>query len=213
MLSTLSLLLINPRAEAVRALRARFRGAPRVAIRRLCLDQLPDDEPVDAVLTPGNSYGLMSAGFDAAVVDRFGLAIESEVQRTILDEHLGEQPIGSAFILPTRDARIPWLIHAPTMRIPRDISETEHVYQATRAALVAIYRTRHDPAWRDVPPIRRLLVPLLGAGFGRVPDAEAARQIAVAWRTVQQPPYPPDWERVTRRHRLISYDGPERRIP
>ena len=38
------------------------------------------------------------------------------VQLHILDQFFGEQPVGTAFILPTDHPDVPFLAHAPTMR-------------------------------------------------------------------------------------------------
>lgn len=72
--------------------------------------------PHDCFVTAGSSYGLMSAGIDAVVVNQLGSQVQDAVQLRILNEFLGEQPIGSAFLLETGNDRVPFLCHAPTMR-------------------------------------------------------------------------------------------------
>jgi O-acetyl-ADP-ribose deacetylase (regulator of RNase III) len=127
----------------------------------------------------------MTAGIDAAVVAHCGAPIMTAVQRRIMDDYLGEQPVGSAFILPTANALHPYLCHAPTMRIPCDISGTDRVYAATWAALLAIYA--HNRAGAS-SPIRTVAIPAMGTGFGRVPYEESARQMATAWSHFLHPP-------------------------
>ena len=150
----------------------------------------------------------MSAGIDAAVVREFGRAIEGAVQLTILNTFLGEQPVGTAFLLPTHDARVPMLCHAPTMRVPGDISGTDNVYRATRAALLAIHHYNRAAE----APLASVVFPAFGAGFGGMTPDETARQMAVAWRLFLEPPYPPDWDRVVRREQLITRDDGKRRV-
>jgi len=203
MLPDLQLRLISPDAEMCSAFEQRFDDLPRVTVIHGVLEDL---DKFGAFATAGNSYGLMSAGIDAAVIERFGEQLQSEVQRHILDQYLGEQPVGTAFLVATGDRNAPWIIHAPSMRVPSCIEGRENIYLATWAVLLAVYHHELEP------PINDLVMPAFGAGFGRVPFDEVARQMAVAYRYFLTPPYPPDWERVTARHRAISYSGTERRV-
>ena len=129
-----SLWLVHPDAKACDAFRRRFDGLPRFRIFQSKFEDLP---PHDCFVTAGNSYGLMTAGIDAVMVERFGEQIMQAVQHRILSDYFGEQPIGTAFVIPTGELRIPYLCHAPTMRVPCSIDGTEKVYAATFAALVA----------------------------------------------------------------------------
>ena len=201
----LALKLVATTEEMAAAFRARFQPHRSVEVVLGRWEHLP---PHDCFVTAGNSYGLMSAGIDAAVVRRFGPEIEVAVQLRIMNEHLGEQPIGTAFLLPTGSTEVPYLCHAPTMRIPGDIGRTDNVYRATRAALLAVYH--HNRSTESA--LQSVVFPAFGAGFGGVAPAEVARQMAVAWKLFSEPPYPPDWDRVTDRERLICWDGPERRV-
>lgn len=199
----ITLVVTNPAFAA--AYGARFRHLPRASVVESRWETLP---PHDCFVTAGNSYGLMSAGIDAVVVREFGPSIEQAVQLHILNTYLGEQPVGTAFLLPTGNARVPMLCHAPTMRVPRDISGTDNVYRATLAALLCVYHHNRTAPRR----IATVVFPSFGTGFGGVPPNEAARQMAVAWELFLQVPYPPNWERVVRREQLISGTGtPDRR--
>ena len=164
--------------------------------------------PHDCFVTAGNAFGLMNAGIDAAVVSRLGDAIQRRVQDRILDEFLGEQPVGTAFILPTGHEDVPYLCHAPTMRVPGGITGTDNVYRAARASFIAAARQDASGGTR----IRSLVLPALGAGFGGVAAREVARQIAVAWRLFDEAPFRPDWDRIIRRERLICMDGEKRMV-
>ena len=48
--------------------------------------------------------------------------------------------------------------------------------------------------------------PALGTGFGGVPFGEAARQMAVAYRHLLEPPHRLDWDFVAERQRAVCYD-------
>jgi O-acetyl-ADP-ribose deacetylase (regulator of RNase III) len=201
----LVLQLVATTEEMAAAFRARFIPYPDVDV---VLGRWEDLPPHDCFVTAGNAYGLMSAGIDAAVVGQLGSEIQDAVQLRILNEYLGEQPVGTAFLLPTGDTRVPFLCHAPTMRLPGDITRTDNIYRATRASLLSIYHHNRTSG----STISRIVFPAFGAGFGGVAPDEVARQMAVAWRLFLEPPYPPNWDRASARERLICWDGGDRRV-
>src|SRR5262245_29741279 len=110
-----SLWLVHPDEEMCDAFRRRFADLRGVRVIR---GRFEDMEPHDCFVTAGNAFGLMTAGIDAAVVRMFGENLMERVQDTIMDQFFGEQPIGTAFVIPTGNASIPFLAHAPTMRVP-----------------------------------------------------------------------------------------------
>ena len=71
-----------------------------------------------AVVSPANSFGFMDGGLDAALSDRFGWDLQKKVQATIADRPLAELLVGEALVVETGDDSTPWLIVAPTMRVP-----------------------------------------------------------------------------------------------
>lgn len=192
--------LVHPEQEMCDAFRYRFAGLAGVRIIRGLFQEL---EPHDAFVTAGNAFGIMTAGIDAAVIDRLGTDLMRRVQDRILNEYLGEQPVGTAFLERTGDADIPFLVHAPTMRVPGSIEGTDKVYSSTWAALVAIHA--HNVASSE--KIETAGFPAMGTGFGGVSFDECARQMAVAYRNFLSPPCRFDWEFVAARHRGICYDG------
>ena len=192
--------LVHPDSAMCAAFRDRFAELPDV---RVIQGHFEDLEPHDCFVTAGNSFGLMTAGIDAAVVRRFGESLMGRVQQHILDQFFGEQPVGTAFIVPTDDPLLPFVAHAPTMRVPGNIEGTDKVYVATWAALLAI-QAHNQTAARQIEVIA---FPAMGTGFGGVPFDEAARQMAVAYRHFLEPPDWIDWDFVTERHLAICYDG------
>lgn len=193
--------LVHPDAAMAAAFRDRFAGLPHV---RIVQARFEDVEPHDCFVTAGNAFGIMTAGIDAAVVARLGDDLMARVQHRIMDEYWGEQPVGTAFVMPTGDRSIPFLCHAPTMRVPGNIEGTDKVYAATWAALLAIMA--HNRQHRDTP-IEVVALPALGTGFGGVAGIEAARQMAAAYRHLLDPPHRLDWDFVARRQRSVCYDG------
>ena len=75
-------------------------GLPGIRVLEQRYEQLPAH---DCFVTAGNAYGVMTAGIDAAIIARFGAELMREVQEHIMERYLGEQPVGSAFILPRTD--------------------------------------------------------------------------------------------------------------
>ena len=192
--------LVHPEEAMGAAFRARFAGLPGVRVVR---GRFEDLDPHDCFVTAGNAFGLMTAGVDAAVVRYFGDDLMRRVQHHIMDQYLGEQPVGTAFVLPTGDPRIPYLAHAPTMRVPGGIDGTDKVYAATWAALLAVHA--HNLA--SDRKIEVVALPAMGTGFGGVPFDEAARQMAAAYRHLLEPPHRLDWDFVVERHKAICYES------
>jgi O-acetyl-ADP-ribose deacetylase (regulator of RNase III) len=197
-----ALWLVHPDNAMCDAFRQRFAGLPNV---RVVQGRFEDLEPHDCFVTAGNAFGLMTAGIDAAVVRRFGERLMRRVQQRILDDYFGEQPVGTAFVLPTGDPSLPFLCHAPTMRVPGSIAGTDKVYAATWAALLAIVAHNRTAEQR----IEVVALPAMGTGFGGVPFGEAARQMAVAYRHLLEPPHRLDWAFVAQRQLAVCYDGPQ----
>lgn len=196
--------LVHPDEAMCAAFHERFAKLPKV---RIIKGRLEDLEPHDCFVTAGNAFGLMTAGIDAAVVHRFGEGLMQRVQHRIMDEYFGEQPVGTAFVLATGDPSLPFICHAPTMRVPGSIVGTDKVYAATWAALLAI--TAHNRT--ATQQIEVVALPAMGTGFGGMPFREAARQMAVAYRHLLEPPHRLDWDFVVERNLAVCYDG-ERQV-
>ncbi|MJL37971.1 phage tail protein, partial [Salmonella enterica subsp. enterica] len=125
------------------------------------------------------TFGLMDGGVDAAITAYFGSQLQERVQQNIIREYLGEQPVGTAFVIETGNSKHPWLVHAPTMRVPLIIDGTDAVYNATRAALLAIFQ--HNKSVAEYKKIKSVVFPAMGAGCGQVPPDSVARQMKLAW--------------------------------
>jgi O-acetyl-ADP-ribose deacetylase (regulator of RNase III) len=204
----MELWLVHPREEACAAFRRRFDGLPGV---RVLQDRYESLAPHDCFVTAGNAFGLMTAGIDAAVA-AFHPGLMERVQRRIVDEYLGEQPVGTCFLEPTGTPGYPFVGHAPTMRMPGPIAGSDAVYRAAWAALLAVYG--HNAAVRrdavDAAEIVTVAMPALGTGFGGMDFDEAARQMAAAYRFYLDPPHRLDWDAAIRRHQAVGFDGPNR---
>ena len=145
----------------------------------------------------------MDAGMDLAVVRYFGTHVMEGIQKQILDDYLGEQPVGTCIIVPTGNASHPLVAHAPTMRIPMNIQGTDHVYLALWAALTAAHRhNRSEPR-----KINSLACPGLGTGTGGMEHPEAALQLRLAYEHYRRPPQFINPSVAQQRHEKIYYGG------
>jgi O-acetyl-ADP-ribose deacetylase (regulator of RNase III) len=159
-------------------------------------------EDADALVSPANSFGIMDGGLDAAIRAQLGGLVEAAVQRRIIEEHHGELPVGAAEVLPTGHSRWPFLVVAPTMRVPESVAQTLNPYLSFRAALLAI--TRHNRASAE-RRIRSVVVPGLGTGIGAMDARRCAAQMRIAFDHVAKPPRIPSFSMIHElHHRLRS---------
>lgn len=175
------------------------------------------DVRCDTVVSPANSFGFMDGGIDALYVERFGRAVQDRLRRAILMRHDGELLVGTADIVETSDPQTPYLIAAPTMRVPMALgAQTINPYLATRAVLLLVRRG----VFPDGPLAGQRLAdhlgivafPGMGTGVGRVPAEIAARQVRIALEEHRHGPprLPTSWAEASERHQLLYTDKPTR---
>ena len=141
------------------------------------------EEPIDAIVSPANSFGFMDGGIDYVYSLKFGWDMSDRLRKEILAVYGGELLVGSAHIIETGSEDIPWLVCAPTMRVPIDVSETVNAFLAFRGALYAV--KLHN--WRaknkgHVEPIKSILCPGLGTAVGHMSAENCARQMYEAYK-------------------------------
>ena len=199
-MNELKLILVDPKPALCDAFRERFNGLPNVEIVHGKFEQLP---VYDCMVSAANSFGLMDGGVDAAITQFFGYELEERVQKRILDEFLGEQPVGTSIIVETNHPKHPYIAHTPTMRVPMDIAHTDHVYLAMWAMLLAV--RRHN--LKSEKQINIVACPGLGTATGHVPYRQAARQMGLAYEHFLNPPSYIDWRFADKRQERIRYGG------
>jgi O-acetyl-ADP-ribose deacetylase (regulator of RNase III) len=153
------------------------------------------DLDCQAIVSPANSFGDMGGGIDKAIDDFHRGEAQRRVMAAIREHFLGELPVGAALVVELPASRFPFVVAAPTMRIPGSVQGSLNAYLSMRAALVAILR--HNTA--GGPTIRSVAVPGLGTGVGGMDHDEAAGQMRVAfdnviggeWREVAHPAQAP----------------------
>ena len=145
----------------------------------------------DALVSPANSFGDMGGGIDKHIDDAHHGAAQSAVMAAIREQWFGELPVGMAIVVTLPSNRWPYLVCAPTMRIPRNVAGSINAYLAMRAALVAVLKFNANSA----RPIRTLAIPGLCTGVGGMPTQDAAEQMRSAydnivleeWKRIQHP--------------------------
>jgi len=170
------------------------------------------DLECDAVVSPANSFGFMDGGIDAAYLRHFGHDLQTRVRRQIFEYHHGELVVGAADAVETGDEAIPFLIVAPTMRVPMVLQDTVNPYLAARAVFTLVKYKDFLSGQHEQVPIRALIetvaMPGLGTGVGRVGFNTCAHQVRQAIDDVLLEKYtmPQSWAEASERHQLLYTD-------
>jgi len=147
-----------------------------------------DHLKADAIVSPANSFGFMCGGIDFIYSSVLGWKMSEDLRRAIHQTHGGELLVGNAQVVAitenkartksNRIPEIPWLISAPTMRVPMRVAGTVNAYLAFRAALKAA---------ENHPEINSILCPGLGTSVGEMPHIICAIQMYEAYRILREP--------------------------
>ena len=175
------------------------------------------DAHCDAVVSPANSFGFMDGGIDARYSSHFGWHVQKRLRELISELHHGELLIGSAEIVSTDHAGIPYLIAAPTMRVPMVLgNETINPYLAARAVLLlanrGVFKAGREAGQKVSDHVKTIAFPGLGTGVGRVPFEICARQVRAAIEEFIFGKFsePKSWSEASERHQLLYTDRPRR---
>jgi O-acetyl-ADP-ribose deacetylase (regulator of RNase III) len=178
---SVSLILCDRSPELVRAWRGYFPPDSGVKIVNQNILTLN----VDALAVPANAFGFTDGGVDMTISKEiFDWGLQDKLRRQIEKHHGGELLVGQAMIMQTGSSRFRYVVVAPTMRVPADVSGTVNAYLTMRAILLGA--GVHNRAVRDHPTdrIRTLAVPGLCTGTGKMPPERAAFQMWVAYRSI-----------------------------
>jgi O-acetyl-ADP-ribose deacetylase (regulator of RNase III) len=166
----------------------------------------------DAVISPANSYGFMDGGIDGLYLDYFGREIQARVRRQIYDHHRGELVVGNADIVETGDPKIPFLIIAPTMRVPMVLYDSVNPYLAARAIFLlvssGIFLSGTYQGKKIEGKVQTIAIPGLGTGVGKVGYNTCAHQVRQAIGDILLGNYrmPQSWAEASERHQLLYTD-------
>lgn len=159
------------------------------------IDIIDSTIKADAIVSPANSFGFMDGGIDLAYCHLLGFDIEDKVQAEIINKFNGELPVGQALSVLTGNKRFPYLIAAPTMTVPKDISGTDNAYLAFRASLIVAKEKGFES----------IACPGLGTGTGKVSFHDCARQMKWAYKQVNgELTFPNSINGAWGRHNIIT---------
>lgn len=168
------------------------------------------DVPADAYVSPANSFGFMDGGVDRHYTQHFGRDVQDNLQQVIAERHHGELLVGQAEIVATGAASTPFLIAAPTMRVPMILpTDSTAAYLAARAVFLLVQRGRFLEGKHAGQPIsdhvKTVAFPGLATGVGRMGPATCAHQVRAAIEDVVLSKYamPRTWAEASERHQLL----------
>ncbi len=127
--------------------------------------------PVDAVVNPANSLGIMGGGIGGSLRRQGGDVIQHAAM-AVAPIAVGAAIVTTAGQLPAKN-----VIHVPTMEEPGMMIGAENVRRAARAALIAADRNG----------FKVIAIPGIGTDLGGVPIDEAARAIVEEIRAHRRP--------------------------
>lgn len=157
----------------------------------------------DAIVSPANSFGFMDGGLDYLISEKLGWDIQDRLKQLIKNDWDGELLVGQACIVPTNGS-IPWVISAPTMRVPMILGENSiNVFLATKAVLCLA--KRHEKLFTN-PTINTIAFPGMGTGVGKVSPKLCAWQMRKAYNYVQSGYFPSSWQDAQKGHQVLTVD-------
>lgn len=106
---------------------------------------------------------------DLAYSRCLGWHVQARLQKAIQDLPFQELLVGQAVAVETDDQRIPWVIAAPTMRVPGQILDATAVFLAARAAMRCV--VSHEMVSAAFPG--------MGTGTGNIRYDVAARMMVL----------------------------------
>jgi len=194
----MKIILCDTNNELITAWRKAFEGQSGVSIIKGDITK----QKCDAMASPGNSFGFMDGGIDFEFSKRFGWDLQKRLQQSIRLLPEGELLVGQAIIMETGDKHLPYIISAPTMRVPMDynIRTSLNAYLAMKAILIKV---KHHPA------INSIVIPGLCTGTGKMNPLIAAIQMRSAFNEIilEQRPSLGDFEAAQSYQEYLNHEG------
>ena len=152
------------------------------------------DLECDMLVSPANSFADMSGGLDRLIDNFYEGRAQQKAFEVIRRDYFGELPVGCALAIEMQTERFPYLMIAPTMRIPGRLKDSINAYLAMRALLLALAKLNANST-----TVSSGAIPSLCTGVGGMSADESARQMKTAfenivlggWRSVKHPAMAP----------------------
>ena len=137
------------------------------------------EAPGNTIVSPANSFGFMTGGVDYAISQYLGWHVQERLQDIIKTHFKGELLVGQATHVETDNYRFPYLISAPTMRVPSFVDGTINAYLSTRAALVRALFLQENRTGECTP-----IFTGMGTGTGRMHLGTCSKQMLDAYEEI-----------------------------
>ena len=124
---------------------------------------------IDSVVSPANSFGIMSGGFDKGIISFYGPRLQINVFTLIDAMFNGYQPIGTTLVVPFGTIS---LIHCPTMRTPESIIDDRIIFDCAYNSFITALKYK----------MRYVVVPAFGGCTGKVPCEIVAKYMKLAYK-------------------------------
>ncbi|HAA58081.1 MAG TPA: Appr-1-p processing protein, partial [Myxococcales bacterium] len=141
----------------------------------------------------------------------FGKQLQHRVQQRIKQAHHGELLVGQADIFSTT-SHPPFMIVAPTMRVPMILKDSVNPYLAARATLLLVKHGVFSAGpYQGVPiaeKVKCVAFPGFGTGVGQVSGTTCAHQVRAAIDEVLlgKNDFPVTWADAQSRHQRLYTD-------
>ena len=184
--------LLDKNEDMIKAWQKCFEGTG-VKIVQSDFEDFMKNYDVECVVSPGNSFGLMTGGYDLAISNFFGEKLAKNVQKYIMDEFNGEQPVGTAFLIDILRTNKK-LIHCPSMRLPEPIKDVMVIYFCMRESLKVAKKNK----------VESIVIPAFGCGCGKVDKYVCASLMRLAFDEMEKKTKKIDWIYANRLNTKIA---------
>jgi O-acetyl-ADP-ribose deacetylase (regulator of RNase III) len=146
----------------------------KVEFCNLELRELVDSKKIDIIISPANSYGAMTGGIDIDIV-KLDSTIQQKVYAKVKESNYLDMdnecyiPVGTCQQIKVNHSLT--LLIAPTMKHPKDISDTNNVLLAFNAIIIFL----ENAAYHSHNLV--IACPCLGTGCGGMDPELSAKQI------------------------------------
>ena len=135
---------------------------------------------IDAIVSPANSFGLMTGGYDKAIIDCLGQRAQDNVLTMLDIIYEGYQPVGTCLAVPFYKY---FILHTPTMRKPEEIVDPRVIFDCMRSCLLEA--KKHN--------CKSILIPAFGGLTGNVPKEKIGYLMKLAYKRLLDPPTNKNW--------------------
>lgn len=154
----------------------------KLEFKNVDLRELIDNKKIDIIVSPANSYGTMTGGIDVDIV-KIDSTIQNKVYAKVKESHYLDMddecyiPVGTCQCVKINHFLS--LLVAPTMKHPKDISDTNNVLLAFNSIMIFLENAAYHNSNLSIA------CPCLGTGCGNMDAEISAKQILAVFRIHQ----------------------------